>query len=56
MCKIKTGFRLFEKGKIENGSVGKGECEQTRKKVSYKTVLNTCLSFLNDCKKRSGTE
>ena len=47
MREIKTAFRLFEE---------RGKCEQTRKKVSYKTVLNTCLSFLNEGKKRSGTE
>ena len=39
MCKVKTAFRLFEEG---------GKYEQTRKKVFYKTVLNTCLSFLNE--------
>ena len=26
----------------------RSKCEQTRKKFSYKTVLNTCLSFLNE--------
>ena len=47
MREIKTAFRLFEE---------RGKYEQTGKKVSYKTVLNTCLSFLNEGKKRSGTE
>ena len=28
----------------------RGEREQKGKKVSYKTVLNTCLSFLNEVK------
>ena len=27
---------------------GRGKYEQIGKKVSYKTVLNTCLSFLNE--------
>ncbi|MDU2621062.1 MAG: hypothetical protein E7C72_07255 [Dialister sp.] len=35
---------------------GRGKLEQKQKKVSYRTVLNTCLSFLNEGKKRSGTE
>ena len=34
----------------------RGKCEQKRKRVSYRTVLNTCLSFLNGYKKRSGIE
>ena len=29
---------------------GRGKYEQKCKKVSYKTVLNTCLSFLNEVK------
>ena len=29
---------------------GRGKLEQTRQKVSYRTVLNTCLSFLNEVK------
>ncbi len=28
----------------------RGKYEQKGKKVSYKTVLNTCLSFLNEVK------
>ena len=27
-----------------------GKCEQKRKKVSYRAVLNICLSFLNEVK------
>ena len=38
MREIKTAFRLFEE---------RGKYEQTGKKVSYKTVLTTCPSFLN---------
>ena len=29
---------------------GRGKLEQKRKKVSYKTALNTCPSFLNEVK------
>ena len=29
---------------------GRGKYEQIRQKVSYRTVLNTCLSFLNEDK------
>ena len=32
-------------------AVGRGKCEQKGKKVSYKTVLKTCPSFLNGRKK-----
>ena len=42
--------RLSEEGGGE--ADGMGELEQTRQKVSYRTVLNTCLSFLNGCKNR----
>ena len=35
-------------GKVAAIAVGRGKREQKRKKVSYRTVLNTCLSFLND--------
>ena len=31
-------------------AVGRGKCEQKGKKVSYKTVLKTCPSFLNGVK------
>ena len=34
-------------GEGVSGADGRGKYEQTRKKVSYKIVLNTCLSFLN---------
>ena len=30
---------------------GRGKLEQTGKKVSYRMVVNTCLSFLNSRKK-----
>ena len=43
-------------GKVAALAVGRGKSEQTRKKVSYKTAVNTCLSFLNGRKKRSGIE
>ena len=38
--------RLSEEGGGE--ADGRGKLEQTRQKVSYRTVLNTCLSFLNE--------
>ena len=38
-------------GKVAAIAVGRGKCEQIRKKVSYKTVLYACLSFLNGRKK-----
>ena len=34
-------------GEGGGGAVGRGKCEQKRKKVSYKTVLYACLSFLS---------
>ena len=34
-------------GKVAAPAVGRGKSEQKGKRVSYKTVLNTCLSFLN---------
>ena len=34
----------------------RGKYEQKGKKVSYRTALNTCPSFLNGRKKRSGIE
>ena len=37
-------------GKVAALAVGRGKCEQKRKKVSYKIVVNTCLSFLNEVK------
>ena len=43
-------------GEGGGGAVGRGKCEQIRKKVSYKTVLYACLSFLNGRKKRSGIQ
>ena len=39
-------------GKVAASAVGRGKCEQIRKKISYKTAVNTCLSFLNDGKNR----
>ena len=35
-------------GKVAASAVGRGKLEQKQKKVSYRTVLNTCLSFLNE--------
>ena len=34
----------------------RGKREQKHKKYFYRTVLNTCLSFLNGRKKRLGIE
>ena len=34
----------------------RGKYEQKGKKVSYRTVLNACLSFLNGRKRRSGIQ
>ncbi|MFQ9401627.1 MAG: hypothetical protein ACLR1D_04625 [Dialister sp.] len=34
----------------------RGKLEQKGKRVFYKTILNTCLSFLNEGKKRSGIQ
>ena len=34
---------------------GRGKCEQKHKKYFYRTVLNTCPSFLNKAKKWSET-
>ena len=42
-------------GKVAALAVGRGKYEQTHKRVSYRTVLNTCPSFLNGMKK-SGRE
>ena len=43
-------------GESVSGADERGKCEQKGKKVSYRTVLNTCLSFLNGSKRRSGIE
>ena len=43
-------------GESVSGADERGKSEQTRKKVSYKTAVNTCLSFLNGRKKKSGIE
>ena len=37
-------------GKVAAIAVGRGKYEQEGKRVSYKTVLNTCPSFLNEVK------
>ena len=39
-------------GTVAALAVGRGKCEQKHKRVFYKTVLNTCLSFLNEGKNR----
>ena len=44
----------FALAKVAAPAVGRGKSEQKGKRVSYKTVLNTDLSFLNGGKKRSG--
>ncbi len=41
-------------GEGVSGADGRGNLEQKRKRVSYEKTLNTCLSFLNGRKKRSG--
>ena len=43
-------------GKVAALADERGKCEQKHKKYFYRTVLNTCLSFLNGRKKRSGIE
>ena len=43
-------------GESVSGADERGKCEQKGKKVSYRTVLNTCPSFLNGGRKQSGTE
>ena len=50
MIHIKKPSPLVGEGVSEADERDKSE--QKRKKVSYKTVLNTCLSFLNDGKDR----
>jgi len=37
-------------GKVAAIAVGRGKCEQTCKRVAYRTAVNTCLSFLNEVK------
>ena len=37
-------------GESGGGAAERGKCEQKRKKISYGTALNTCLSFLNEVK------
>ena len=37
-------------GEGGGGADGRGKLEQKRKKILYRTVLNTCLSFLNEVK------
>ena len=41
-------------GESVSGADERGKNEQKRKNGFYKTVLNTCPSFLNGHKKRSG--
>ena len=37
-------------GKVLTLADERGKCEQKQKKYFYRTVLNTCLSFLNEVK------
>ena len=37
-------------GKVAAIAVGRGKCEQTCKRVAYRTAANICLSFLNEVK------
>ena len=46
--KLQTSSRPRLSGKVAASAVERGKLEQTRQKVSYRTVLNTCLSFLNE--------
>ena len=48
--KLQTSSRPRLSGKVAASAVGRGKLEQTRQKVSCRTVLNTCLSFLNEVK------
>ena len=48
--KLQTSSRPRLSGKVAASAVERGKLEQTRQKVSYRTVLNTCLSFLNEVK------
>ena len=41
-------MRRFALAKVAAVAVGRGKREQKRKRVSYKAVLNTCLSFSNE--------
>ena len=43
-------------GEGGGGAVGRGKCEKKHKKYFYRTVLNTCPSFLNKAKKWSETK
>ena len=43
-------------GKVAAVAVGRGKYEQKGKRVFYKTIVNTCLSFSNGGKKQSGIE
>ena len=49
-------MRRFALAKVAALVVGKGKTEDKRKTVFYGTSVNTCLSFLNSSKKRSGIE
>ena len=47
---LEKWVRRFALAKVAAPAVGRGKSEQKGKRVSYKTVLNTCLSFLNEVK------
>ena len=52
MSRDKGKYAIHKPSPLVGGGGGKaderGKLEQTRQKVSYRTVLNTCLSFLNE--------
>ena len=48
--RCKSEWDALPLAKVAALAVGRGKCEQMWKTVSCKTVLNTCLSFLNEVK------
>ena len=54
--RIQTASRPRLLGKMAALAVERGKREQKRKNGFYRAVLNTCLSFLNGRKRRSGIE
>ncbi|MFQ9401632.1 MAG: hypothetical protein ACLR1D_04650 [Dialister sp.] len=46
--RTRTVSRPRLSGKVAAVAVGRGKREQKRKTVFYKTVVNTCTSFLNE--------
>ena len=48
VCDLKAVPACLEKEECNLQAVGMGKREQKRKNGFYRTVLNTCLSFLNE--------